>query len=105
MGRTRDWLAASTARSRRNPCRARRVAMASIRMMPLLTAMPSRTTKPSRAMGPAEEVRPVSDRIRAQQEPITAVGKVPKMMIGELSDSKSAARIMYTRMAAIPIIQ
>ena len=65
-----------------------------IRIMPLLTAMPSSTINPNSAIGPAVEVRPVPENISAQHEPITAVGKVPKIISGEASDSNSAARIM-----------
>ena len=85
--------------------RLRRLVTASIKMMPLLTAMPSSTTKPSSAIGPASEVRPVPVSISARQEPMIAVGRVQKMTIGEENDSNSDAKIMYTRIAAIPIIQ
>ena len=57
------------------------------------------------AIGPASEVSPVPVSNKARHEPITAVGRVQKMTIGEANDSNREARIMYTRIAAIPIIQ
>ena len=67
--------------------------------------MPSNTIKPSSAIGPSCWVRPVPDNNSAQQEPITAVGSVPKMTNGEEKDSNSEARIMKINTAAMPIIQ
>ena len=68
--------------------------MASMRIMPLLTAIPINTIKPSRAIGPACELSPVPVSISAQHEPIAAVGRVQKISSGEAKDSKSEARTM-----------
>ena len=45
-------------------------------------------------MGPACEVSPVPERISAHTDPIAAVGRVQKITMGEVKDSKSEARTL-----------